>query len=70
MKGNCDKFLIRQKLFHLQGRIRSISVAMNGDLMGDFNFFSSFCGKTLLVKVEVHHDRTASELGAKWRLPG
>jgi hypothetical protein len=27
MKGNCEKFLIRQKLFHLQGRILSVTVA-------------------------------------------
>jgi hypothetical protein len=27
MKGNCDRFLIRQKLFHLQGRICSVTVA-------------------------------------------
>ena len=27
MKGNCDRFLIRQKLFHLQGRICSLIVA-------------------------------------------
>ena len=27
MKGNCDKFLIRQKPFHLQGTICSLIVA-------------------------------------------
>ena len=27
-KGNCDKFLIRQKPFHLQGRVLSVSVTV------------------------------------------
>jgi hypothetical protein len=26
--------------------------------------FAGFCGKTLLIKVEVHHDRIASRLSA------
>jgi hypothetical protein len=29
---NCDKFLIRQKPFHLQGRIRSVTVASWNEL--------------------------------------
>ena len=27
MKGKCNRFLIRQKLFHLQGKILSVTVA-------------------------------------------
>jgi hypothetical protein len=32
MKGNCEKFVIRQKPFHLQGRIRSVIVASWNEL--------------------------------------
>jgi hypothetical protein len=32
MKGNCDKFLIRWKLFHLQGRPCRVTVATLNDL--------------------------------------
>jgi hypothetical protein len=32
MKGNCDKFLIRQKPFHLQGTICSLIVASWNEL--------------------------------------
>jgi hypothetical protein len=28
MKGNCDSLLTRQKPFHLQGRIRSVTMAL------------------------------------------
>ena len=32
MKGNCDRFLIRQKVFHLKGRILSATVASQNEL--------------------------------------
>ena len=32
MKGNCEKFLIRQKPFHLQGRIHSLIVDSQNEL--------------------------------------
>jgi hypothetical protein len=32
MKGNCDRFLIRQKPFYLQGRIRSVTLASLNEL--------------------------------------
>jgi hypothetical protein len=42
VKENCDKFLIRQKLFSLQGRVHSITVASQNEL-GMFLLFL-FCG--------------------------
>jgi hypothetical protein len=32
MKGNYDRFLIRQKPFHLQGRVYSVTVASSNEL--------------------------------------
>jgi hypothetical protein len=32
MKGNCEKFLIRLKPFHLQGRIFNITVVSKNEL--------------------------------------
>jgi hypothetical protein len=40
----------------------------NHFLLGLF-YETGFCGKTLLLKIEVHHDLIASGLGVIWETP-